>query len=165
VENVIFEDCLAWSRCATFKVGFGCFQPQRNIIFRRSTAYRSMRAIAVNRLWGAALTENVTFEDIVVEGFQPRDRDRDKCRWLDLTTGTGSSVVNLLLRNITVHDTGYYPSRIEGQSPAAQIDTLRFENVIVKGKPATTLADLHVDATNRYVSGVSFTTPGTKETP
>jgi len=159
LENVLFEDCLAWSRCATFKVGFGCFQPQRNIVFRNSTAYRSMRAIAINRLWGTAAAENVTFENIVVEGFQPRERDRDKCRWLDINTGAGAPVVNVLLKDVTVLDVGYHSSRIEGHSPTAGIDRLRLENVMVGGQPASSLDDLGVGATNSYVTEVSFGTP------
>ena len=166
LENVIFEDCLAWSRCAAFKVGFGCFQPQRNITFRNATAYRCMRAIAVNRLWGAGAAENVTFENIAVEGFQPRERDRDQCRWLDLNTGTGGEVVNTVLRNITVDDTGLVPSRIEGQSPAALMNGLRFENVVVGGRAAASLADLRVGVTNEHVKGVSFSAPpAEKEKP
>jgi polygalacturonase len=165
LRDVIFEDCLAWSRCATFKVGFGCFQSQRNIVFRNSTAYRSMRAIALNRAWGAAAAEDVTFDHIDVEGFQPRERDRDKCRWLDINTGPGGSVINTLAKNITVRATGLRPSRIEGHSPTAKIDGLRFEHVLVEGRPASSLADLRVGVTNEYVSGLVIVPEGRPGAP
>jgi hypothetical protein len=156
LEDVVFEDCLAWSRCATYKVGFGNFQPQRGIVFRRSCAYRSMRAVALNRFWGTAPTEDVTFEDIDVEGFQPRERDLAKSRWLDINTGSAGPVKRTVLRNITVRDVGPNPSRIEGFSAEAPIDGVLFENVQVGGKAATSLADLHVGVTNGFVSGVEF---------
>lgn len=156
LEQVVFEDCLARSRCAAFKVGFGCFQPQRDIVFRNSCAYRCMRAIAINRQWGAAPVENVTFADIDVEGFDPRVRDRSLCRWLDLTTGPGGAVVNTVLRQITVREPGPNPSRIEGNGPAARIDGLRLENVVVRGVRASSLAALDVGPPNRFVTGVAF---------
>ncbi|HVT27632.1 MAG TPA: hypothetical protein VHE81_06400 [Lacipirellulaceae bacterium] len=156
LENVTFEDCLAWSRCATFKVGFGCFQPQRKIVFRRCCVYRCMRAIAINHYWGNASVENVTFDHIDVEGFQPRQRDRDKCRWLDVNTASEGSIRNTILENITVRALGYEASRIEGHDTKGMIDGMRFENVIVSDKLATSLKDLDVDVTNQFVTGIVF---------
>ena len=156
LENVVIEDCVAWSRCATFKVGFGCHQPQRNITFRNACSYRSMRAVAINHVSGKALVEHVTFENIDVEGFHPRDRDRRKCRWLDLTTESDGSVIDTVLRNINVRALGLNPSRIEGYSPTSRIDGLRVENVVVLGKPAASFADLHVGVTNAFVTGISY---------
>jgi hypothetical protein len=164
LRDVVFENCLAWSRCAAFKVGFGNFQPQRRILFRNSTAYRCMRAVALNHSWGTAPTENVTFESIVGEGFQPRERDREKCRWLDINTGAEGAVVNTVLRHITMTQAGYEPSRIEGFSATAKIDGLRIEDVIIEGKLAASLADLRVGITNEFVTGVSFSALADRET-
>jgi len=157
LEDVVFEDCLAWSRCATYKVGFGNFQPQRGIVFRRSCAYRSMRAVALNRFWGTAPTEDVTFEDIDVEGFQSRERDLAKSRWLDINTGSAGAVRRTMLRNVRVRDVGPNPSRIEGFTAEHGIEGLIFDHVEVNGVVAKSLDDLHVGTTNAFVSDVSFT--------
>lgn len=156
LREVVFEHCLAWSRCATFKVGFGNFQAQRNITFRDCTSYRSMRAVALNHSWGEAPTENVTFERIDVEGFQPRERDRHKCRWLEITSGSPGPVRNTTLKHILVREPGFEPARIEGYDARGCIDGVHVSDVTVRGRKAASLSELGVGITNEFVSGVTF---------
>jgi hypothetical protein len=40
LENVTFDDVIAWTCCATFKVGMGVEQAQRNIIFKNDTSIK-----------------------------------------------------------------------------------------------------------------------------
>jgi hypothetical protein len=152
LADVLFEDCVAWSRCATFKVGFGNFQGQRNITFRNSYSYRSMRAIAVNHRWGSPAVTNVVFENIEVEGFWARSDNVE--RWLDITAGEGP-VDNVELRNINVRHAGRDGSRIAG-SRRASVNGVKFENVRVNGLPGTSLEAANVTETNRFVRDVSF---------
>lgn len=154
LENVLFEDMVAWSRCATFKVGFGVFQAQRNITFRNGCSYRSMRAIALNHNWGTQPAENVLFENLDVEGFLPRKKSGG--RWLDITTGSAAQVINTLIKDITVRNLGDSPSRLKGFSDTARINGVTFERVRVKGKTAGSLSDLNIGETNAFVSDLKI---------
>ncbi len=154
LSDVVFDDAVAWSRCATYKVGFGVYQAQKNITFKNACSYRSMRAIALNHNMGTQPAENIVFENIDIEGFWPRNNSSS--RWLEVTTRSASGVTNILVKNITVRALGSAPSVIKGFSDQAKISGIAFNQISVMGKAARSLSDLQVGETNQFVSGISF---------
>lgn len=126
LNNVLFEDCLGWSRCATFKVGFGVFQDQSDITFRNCVSYRSMRALAVNHRYGGHVVNKVLFENIDIEGFWPRVGRAS--RWLDISVKEGGTVKNICLKNIRIRDFGENTSLLRGTATAS-LDNISFENI------------------------------------
>ncbi|MFD2881680.1 hypothetical protein ACFTAO_46575 [Paenibacillus rhizoplanae] len=109
LENVVFEDCFAWTRCAAFKLGMGICTPQIGVTIRNSYVYQSARALLVDH----AYTENplpvegwaqdVTFENIDIERVGINQFGN---YWLRVSTSTSGDVSNVILRNINVRDTG-----------------------------------------------------------
>ncbi|WP_238656101.1 family 16 glycoside hydrolase [Paenibacillus piscarius] len=159
LENVVFEDCFAWTRCAAFKLGMGICTPQIGVTIRNSYVYQSARALLVDH----AYTENplpvegwaqdVTFENIDIERVGINQFGN---YWLRVSTSTAGDVSNVILRNINVRQTGG-DSPIQGNpTRGGMVNGVTFENVVVKGTLAKNLSDLKVSIKNENVSGVVF---------
>ncbi|MEK3790509.1 family 16 glycoside hydrolase [Paenibacillus sp. FSL R7-0204] len=159
LENVVFEDCFAWTRCAAFKLGMGICTPQIGVTIRNSYVYQSARALLVDH----AYTENplpvegwaqdVTFENIDIERVGINQFGN---YWLRVSTSTAGDVSNVILRNINVRETGG-DSPIQGNpTRGGMVNGVTFENVVVKGTLAKNLSDLKVSIKNENVSGVVF---------
>jgi hypothetical protein len=157
LDKVMFDDCVAWSRCAAFKVGFGVEQPQSNIIFQNACAYRSMRAIAVNRRWGDAASPaaNIVFRNIDIEGFMPRSGTAYSC-WLEISNGCPGALRNIAIQDCNIRRFGRSTARILGNGPDALVDGVLFQNNTVDGQPAGTLAALGIGKDNTHVRNIIF---------
>jgi hypothetical protein len=106
-NNILVDDCLAWSRCATFKAGFAGLLPISNITFKNSYSYRSMNALMVERRWagdpgeaGGADWSGITFDNIDIEGFWPRSGNES--RWLRIYNAAPGKIDDVRLQNINV---------------------------------------------------------------
>lgn len=102
LSDVTFEDCLAWTRCAAYKVGDGIVQPQRNVRFCRSQVYDCRHAVRVSCTYGAAEVSGIVFEDISIRSFTGRG---PTCGWLDLCAPSGGLPADVTLRRISVGST------------------------------------------------------------
>jgi hypothetical protein len=160
LENVVFDDALAWSRCAAFKVGMGIAQPQIGVTFRNSYVFQSSRALLVdhgykyNTLPEEGYAQNITFENIDIErvGYTQFGN-----YWLGVSTSTSGNVNNVILKNINVHELGADQSRLSGNvTKGGMVNGVMFSDVYVKGKLATNLTDLKVSVLNDNVTGVNF---------
>lgn len=165
LENVVFDDCLAWTRCAAFKLGMGICTPQIGVTIRNSYVYQSARALLVDH----AYTENplpvegwakdITFENIDIERVGISQFGN---YWLRVSTSTAGDVSNILLKNINVRDTGGESSPIQGNpTRGGMVNGVTFTDVYVKGTLAKNLSDLKAAVKNDNVSGVVIanTTP------
>ena len=155
IDIVVADDMVAWSRYVTFKLGFGVDEAQSNITFKNSTSYRSRYAIALNHKYGTAPVTNVTFDNIDIEGYWPRNSAPS--RWLEITDiAPGGIIINTRLQNIKIRDLGSSASVIKGASATAPIDGLVLKNIYTPGQtaPATTLAGMNITNTNAYLNNV-----------
>ncbi|MDR1682061.1 MAG: hypothetical protein LBS25_01530 [Candidatus Symbiothrix sp.] len=157
LDDVVFDDCVAWSRCATFKVGFGVHQHQSNITFRNSVSYKSMRAIAVNHKYKPKNVTNVLFENMDIEGYWPRSGNGQ--RWFEADfaeSSNGGTIDGLTLRNINVRNAGANTSILKGLNMDTQIKNITFENIYMPGKdrPATTLGEMNIKERNSYLENI-----------
>lgn len=151
LENVVFDDCLAWSNCVGFKVGQGAYQLQRNVTFKNSYVFQSSRALVIDHSYGTPPVENVTYENIDIE----------KCGmnkfgnyWFGVMTSTVGPVNNVKVKRINVRDTGSQSSRISGHDPIGSINGVTFSDVYILGKLATSLTELKAVLNNSYVNNV-----------
>jgi polygalacturonase len=159
LDNVVFDDCVAWSRCATFKVGFGICQDQSNIVFKNSIAYKSMRAIAVNHKYCPKPATNIRFENIDIEGFWPRTGSESICRWLEFDMAyEGGTVDGIYVKNIRVRNVGKVASVIKGYSATSPIKNITLENIYMRdnSEPAQTLAEMNITNTNSYIINLNI---------
>lgn len=49
-ENIVFDDCLAWTYCYGYKIGQGVFTEQKNILFKDSTVFRASIGFGMDHL-------------------------------------------------------------------------------------------------------------------
>lgn len=165
LENVVFEDCLAWTRCAAFKLGMGICTPQIGVTIRNSYVYQAARALLVDH----AYTENplpeegwardITFENIDIERVGVSQFGN---YWVRVSTSTAGDVSNILFKNINVRDTGGETSPIQGNpTRGGMVNGVTFTDIVVKGKLAKSLADMKASVRNDNVSGlvIANTTP------
>ncbi|HZL09749.1 MAG TPA: glycosyl hydrolase family 28 protein [Prolixibacteraceae bacterium] len=160
LENVMVNDCVAWSRCATYKIGFGNFQEQKNIIVKNSISYGSSRAIAINPRYGNTCVSNITFENIDIEGFSPKISRVPK--WLEIYNSArdtyGGPVTGITIKNINVRDFGETPSVIQGSKRGSEvlyINGVSFVNIRVPNKQefASSLEEMNIEK-NAYTRNV-----------
>lgn len=170
LSNVLFEDCVGWSKCCTFKVGSGAWQPQRDITFRNCYAYRTMAGLKIEVLYAQkgryTPIENVTFENIDIEGYEPHDTDNHNTRWLEFEIGNQcdtTPVNNTVVKNITVRDLGDQwrntASMLKGMNTTSSFNGVTFENISIPDgnggfKYASSLEDMNINT-----SSPAFYTP------
>lgn len=159
LENVVFDDALAWTRAAAFKVGMGVAQPQIGVTFRNSYVFQSDRALLIehgyqyNTLPEEGYAQDITFENIDIERVEINQFGN---YWLGVSTSTSGDVSNVTLKNINIRQLGANPSRISGNvTKGGIVNGVVFSDIYVKGKLATKLSDLKVTVNNN-VNGVRF---------
>ncbi|MGW8918834.1 family 16 glycoside hydrolase [Paenibacillus lautus] len=159
LENVVFDDAFAWTRCAAFKIGMGVAQPQIGVTIRNSYVYQSARALLIdhgyqlNTLPEEGYAQNITFENIDIERVGINQFGN---YWLGVSTSTSGDVSNVVVKNIHVRETGTQKSRISGNATkGGRVNGVTFTDVYVGGKLATNLDDLNVTVNNN-VYGIVF---------
>ncbi|MFD3257223.1 family 16 glycoside hydrolase [Paenibacillus lentus] len=159
LENVVFDDAFAWTRCAAFKIGMGVAQPQIGVTVRNSYVYQSARALLIdhgyqlNTLPEEGYAQNITFENVDIERVGINQFGN---YWLGVSTSTSGDISNVVLKNINVRETGSQKSRISGNATkGGMVNGVTFTDVYVRGKLATNLNDLNVTVNNN-VNGIVF---------
>lgn len=157
LENVTFDDCLAWTRCAAFKLGMGICTAQIGVSIRNSYVYQSARALLVDHAYtenplpeeGYAL--NVTFENIDIERVGINQFGN---YWFRVSTSTAGDVSNILFKNINVRQTGG-ESPIQGNpTRGGMVNGVTFTDIYVGGKLAKSLSDMKAAVKNDNVTGL-----------
>jgi hypothetical protein len=155
-DGILFEDTVAWTHCAAFKIGMGVVQAQHNVTFRNGYVYQCGRAVAIDHKYGNPAAENIVFENIDVERVGARGGNY----WLELIVqeaGRGNGPVRgVTVRNVNVRDKGDGKSQIFGYSADSNISDVIFEHVIVEGKLVRSFEELHAEAEPPYVDCVVF---------
>ncbi|RXZ82929.1 hypothetical protein EBB07_08425 [Paenibacillaceae bacterium] len=159
VENVLFEDAIAWTLCYGYKIGQGVMQDQRNIVFRDAVVYKAAVGFAIHHKYGVGEVSGVTFENIDIEEISGRNEDNSA--WMTLFTvehgGNGVGPVNdVTVKDITVRDAGESFAKIKGQE-GAEITNVTFENIYMPGseEPATTLHEMNF-LSREFYSGITI---------
>ncbi|GBG06889.1 hypothetical protein PAT3040_01430 [Paenibacillus agaridevorans] len=159
LSNVVFDDCLAWTRTAAFKLGMGITTPQIGVTIKNSFVYQSARALLVdhaftnNPLPVEGYAQDVTFENIDIERVGINQFGN---YWFRVSTSTAGDVSNILFKNINVRQTGG-TSQIQGNpTKGGMVNGLTFTDVYVKGVLARSLSDLKASVRNENVRGVAF---------
>ncbi|MFD0714555.1 S-layer homology domain-containing protein [Paenibacillus sp. GCM10027626] len=159
VENVLFEDAIAWTWCYGYKIGQGVMQDQRNITFKDAVVYKAAVGFAIHHKYGTGEVSGVTFENIDVEDVVGKNEDNSA--WMTMFTvesgnnGVGP-ITGVKVKNITVRDAGESFAKIKGME-GAEITDITFENVYMPGstEPATTLNEMNFHLLENY-SGVTI---------
>ncbi|WP_256975636.1 family 16 glycoside hydrolase [Paenibacillus sp. MY03] len=160
LENVVFDDAFAWTRCVAFKIGQGVAQAQIGVTVRNSYVYQSARALLIdhgytmNTLPEEGYARRITFENIDIERV---DVNQFGNYWLGISTSTSGDVSDIAVKNINIRQLGSQQSRLSGNvTRGGMVKNVMFSDVYVKGKLATSLTDLKVSVINSNVTGVTF---------
>ncbi|WP_052703101.1 discoidin domain-containing protein [Paenibacillus beijingensis] len=149
VQNVVFDDLIAWTYCYGFKIGQGMRQNQSGITFRNGVVYNASVGFGIDHKYGAGVLSNVTFENIDIEQIGT---------WLGpLRTWTdfvivgadgfgGGPMDTLTVRNIQVRDKGQSTARLKGFSSTAMIRNATFDRIYMPGSavPAQNLYEMNI---------------------
>ncbi|WP_059053190.1 family 16 glycoside hydrolase [Paenibacillus senegalimassiliensis] len=159
LENVVFDDAFAWTRCAAFKIGMGVAQPQIGVTVRNSYVYQSARALLIdhgyqyNTLPEEGYAQNITFENIDIERVGINQFGN---YWLGVSTSTSGDISNVIVKDINIRELGSQNSRLSGNATkGGMVDGVMFSDVVVKGELATQLSDMKITV-NSNVNGVIF---------
>ncbi|KAF8430377.1 pectin lyase fold/virulence factor [Tirmania nivea] len=133
-ENVLFENCLSWTRCFGFKVGQGVIQPQKDIVFKDCVIHDAAIGFGINHRYGAASAEGIHFLRCEVERVTLTLVGRRT--WFACFTERGSAslgvgpVRNVLIEECRVWDRGETRVELKGfNSEEGIVDTMVFKNV------------------------------------
>ncbi|MFD2700966.1 discoidin domain-containing protein [Paenibacillus shunpengii] len=147
VQNVLFEDTIAWTLCYGYKVGQGVMQNQSDIVFRNGVVYKAAVGFAIHHKYGTGTVSDVRFESMDVEDISGKNEDNSA--WMTLFIVNGSNhgvgpIHDVKVKDITVRDAGESFAKIKGME-GALITDLTFENIFMPGEsePATTLHEMN----------------------
>lgn len=153
LSNVVFSDCLCWTKCYGYKVGQGVWEDQSDIVFKDSVVYKGAVGLGIDHKEGTASVNNVTFYNMDLEHIE--GEAAGKCTWLALfieqpgTSGVGP-VSDVKINLINVFSQGTSQAYIEGYSSAAKVSDITLQSIYMPKKttPAKTLSEMNILATD-----------------
>ncbi|RDL32393.1 Glycoside hydrolase family 28 protein [Venustampulla echinocandica] len=149
LDNVIFDDCVAWTQCYGYKIGQGVYEDQSNVVFKNSVVYKGAVGIGIDHKFGSAKVSDVTFYNIEIEHIS--GLAGDKCSWLDLyiqqpgTAGAGP-IEGVKINDIKVNSKGTQGAYIQGYNSANTISDVTLQNIYMlrQTTPAKTFAEMDI---------------------
>jgi len=155
LRNVTFNDCIAWTRYAAFKVGNGSTQNQTDITFQNSCIYISRDPLKMAPKSGPGTIRNITFENIDVEYYWATAGKNS--RWLSLQLETACHVENVNIRKIRLLSTGEVDAKIAGFDEGHRLVGVNLQDISVNGIPASSLKDLRIPSKTPFVDNLTLT--------
>ncbi|HET6299143.1 MAG TPA: glycosyl hydrolase family 28-related protein [Kribbella sp.] len=145
VERVLFEDIVAWTHCAAFKIGNGHFSRQTDVTYRKGYVYNATRAIAVDPAYGSEPCTRIRYEDIDVESL---DHNRGNQNWLLINTrerGTGIGPVSgVVVDRVNVRHQGAMKPLLAAGNANGTINDITLRNIVIEGTPLRSFEQLAI---------------------
>ena len=135
-SNILFANCMSWTRCFGYKVGQGVCQQQSNITFRDCVVYDAAVGLGINHRYGRAAAQDILFQRCDVERVSLTLVGRRT--WFANFTEMGSAeygvgpVRRVLIDGVTVWDRGTTRVEMRGMQGAGTIDGVVFKDVRMK---------------------------------
>jgi len=152
LKNVLFDDCLAWTRCYGYKIGEGVWQNQRNVTFKNSVVYYAGVGLGIHHKFGSAAATDITFDNIDIEdlGGSPGGQ----AAWLtvyvnNVNSGIGP-ITDINVKNIRARKQGARPGLLQGADAKAMVSRVTLSNIYMyeNTSPATTLKQMNLLGTD-----------------
>ncbi|GAA0928943.1 hypothetical protein GCM10009554_10930 [Kribbella koreensis] len=145
VERVLFDDVVAWTHCAAFKVGNGHYSHQRDITYRNGCVYNATRAIAIDPCYGSEPCSGIFYQDIDIESL---DHDRGNQSWLLIHTrerGLGIGPVSgVRIERINVRSQGGMKPLVAAGNTEGAITDVVLRDVVLEGTPLRSFDQLGI---------------------
>ncbi len=159
-DNVLFEDCLAYTRCFGFKIGQGTDQNHYNVVFRNNTVVYSGVGLGIHCLSGAGIVYDSVFENCYVEKVVLNDLVLHDGWFMIYTQPNGrgnANVKNVTVKNIYVYKGagGKKMTEIHGYDAESGVDGVLFSNIYYDGVRAESLDELKPPLhTNEFATNI-----------
>ena len=158
--GILVEDCLTWTVCGAFKIGWGVSMKAQDITFRSCSAFSAMTGIDITFKHGSGEISDILFENIDIERFAPRitnNGTKRKCQFFMIRTEseTGHGIHDVTLRNVNARASWDGNCQLKGVSAASPVSGIRFENISLRGKAYRQLSSLVKPGAN--TSDISLT--------
>lgn len=159
-DNVLFEDCLAYTRCFGFKIGQGTDQNHYSVVFRNNTVVYSGVGLGIHCLSGAGVVYDSVFENCYVEKVVLNDLVLHDGWFMIYTQPNGrgnANVKNVTVKNIYVYKgaEGKNITEIHGYDAESGVDGVLFSNIYYDGVRAETLDELKPPLhTNEFATNI-----------
>jgi polygalacturonase len=151
-NDILFDNCLAWTTCFGYKIGQGVWEVQDNVTFQNSYVYDGSVGFGIHHEYGTETASNITFENIEIEhlhgpipGFPG-----DFGTWLGIyvkDSGRGvGPVQDVTIKNIRARKLGTRNAVIQGHNESSIVGGVTISDVYMleNTTAATTLAELTV---------------------
>ena len=148
-ENILFDDCIAWTGCYGFKVGQGIGYDQHDITVQNSTVYDCAVGFGIHHKRFDGKIWNVTFDSIEVENITRQNEDHKmwfQCFLQDDNKQAvdGDMIRNVAVRNINVLARSATSPKLVSRRDGSNISGVTFENITMYGStaPANSMGQL-----------------------
>jgi polygalacturonase len=161
VKDIVFDDCMSWTECYSFKIGQGVVEDQSNVLFKNGVVYNAGVGMGVHHLYGSKTASNITFDTIDVENLH--GNSGGIATWLALhikdngnNRGVGP-IKDVTVKNIRARVKGTREGLIQGWSDKFKVSGVTFSNVFMGDSktPATTLKEMNMVNTS-FSEGIKF---------
>ncbi|QKX62789.1 uncharacterized protein TRUGW13939_09954 [Talaromyces rugulosus] len=146
LRDVLFEDCLAWTLCFSYKIGEGVWDVQDNVTFRDSVTYKAGVGIGIHHKFGSEIASNITFENIDIERLS--GSPAGKATWMaiyvdDAGQGVGP-LKDLTIKNIRARQQGKGDAYLAGYNESSIVSDVTISDVYIHDSkvPATTFEEM-----------------------
>ncbi|KAH8703770.1 pectin lyase-like protein [Talaromyces proteolyticus] len=146
LRDVLFDDCLAWTLCYSYKIGEGVWEVQDNVTFRNSVAYKAGVGIGIHHKFGSEVASNITFEDIDIERLS--GSPGGMASWMAIYVDNAGEGVgplkDLTIRNIRARQQGSRNAFLQGFNQSSMVSGVTIGDVYMfqNKTPATTFEEM-----------------------
>ena len=148
LQDVFFDDCLAWSDCYGYKIGQGVYEDQTNVTFQNSVVYTAAVGIGIDHKFGTATASHITFKNIDIEGLHGLAHDQGA--WMtifveDQGKGVGP-IKDVWVKNIRARYQGARKGLVQGSDSSSIVSGVTFTNILMgpDGKRAGSLDEMNI---------------------
>ncbi|CAH0033298.1 unnamed protein product [Clonostachys rhizophaga] len=159
-QDIVFDDCLAWTNCYGYKIGQGVVENQDNVTFKNSVVYNAGVGIGIHHLYGWATASRITFDNIDVE--DQHGNSGGVASWIALfINGTAKRgvgpVTDVVVKNIHARKQGSREGYAQGFNSSIKLSGVRFSDIFMYANktPATSLKEMNILRTE-YCEGVKI---------
>ncbi|MGM9647795.1 MAG: hypothetical protein ACI3YH_06675 [Eubacteriales bacterium] len=160
LSDVVFENCMAYSKCFGYKVGQGSNQMQYDVTFRDCVTIDAARGMGIHLKSGEGTVKNIVFDNCYIEKIN--SLIGNYCVWFYVYTeqnARGNGIVeNVVLNNVYVYPEalGEKGIVVQGLNEASYVDGVTFCNVYFAGERTDSISELKPGlAQNQYATNVS----------
>lgn len=157
MRDVVFNDCVAWTRAAGFKLGRQSSTPALNIVAKNSHLLYCHRGCVVDHDGGKAPFLNILFQDITIENFC-------KSSAFHIETVDAGPTSEVAFERIDLQTKGSVS--LGGKEGGGDVRQVRFIDCWVQGQPLKALSGGPIRANvNRWVQDVQVVHRGEGAAP